>query len=105
MLLDSLLRFYQDDPDDPFNVYALAIEYQKTDLKQSGRYFDMLLDKHPDYLPTYYHAAGLFAQLADLDKASQIYKRGIELASHLKNAKAQRELQGAYQQFRDDMED
>jgi lipoprotein NlpI len=30
--LEQLHQFLQEDPADPFNLYALAIEYQKTDI-------------------------------------------------------------------------
>jgi lipoprotein NlpI len=57
--LEQLLRFYREDPNDPFSVYGLALEYQKTDVRESERFFDELLGKFPDYLPAYYHAAKL----------------------------------------------
>jgi hypothetical protein len=57
--LDTLLQFYKEEPDDPFNIYALAMEYQKTDVKKALDHFALLLQNHDSYLPTYYQAAKL----------------------------------------------
>lgn len=104
-LLASLLAFYEEDPADTFNAYALAIEYSKSDLKQAAHFFDLLLEKHPDYLPTYYHAGAFFAALEKIERAGKIYQKGMELALAQKNAKAHRELLSAYNNFKDEQED
>jgi tetratricopeptide (TPR) repeat protein len=94
--LELLKEYYQQDPNDPFNVYALAIEYLKADVERSKEYFNELLDKHPDYLPSYYHAAKLFIDLNDKEKAIVVYEKGIALAKEKKEFKALRELQSAF---------
>ena len=104
-LLANLIAFYEEDPADPFNVYALAIEYSKSDLKEAERFFDLLLEKHPDYLPTYYHAGAFFAALEKVEKADGIYQKGVELALTQKNAKTHRELLSAYNNFKDELDD
>jgi tetratricopeptide (TPR) repeat protein len=104
-LLSSLQRFYEEDPDDPFNVYALAIEYSKSDAQQAARFFDLLLNKHPDYLPTYYHAGSFFAAGEEVEKAEGIYQKGIALALSQKNTKAHQELLRAYNNFLDELDD
>jgi tetratricopeptide (TPR) repeat protein len=104
-LLSSLLSFYQEDPDDPFNVYALAIEYSKSDAAEAERFFDILLNEHPDYLPTYYHAGAFFAGQEKFEKAEEIYRKGVALALLQKNTKAQQELQRAYNGFLDELDD
>jgi hypothetical protein len=104
-LLTSLLNFYQEDPGDPFNVYALAIEYSKSDSEKAAYYFDILLTEHPDYLPTYYHAGAFFAGQEKIEKAEEIYRKGVALALLQQNSKAQRELQGAYNSFLDELDD
>jgi tetratricopeptide (TPR) repeat protein len=104
-LLANLLAFYEEDPADPFNAYALAIEYSKSDVKEAERFFDLLLEKHPDYLPTYYQAGAFFAALEKIERAEEIYQKGVELAQIQKNAKAHRELISAYNNFLDELED
>ena len=68
----QLLRQYiEEEPGDPFNVYALAMEFLEEEPEQARVLFDQLLAKHPDYLATYYHAASLYAEAGDRDKAAQ----------------------------------
>ena len=104
-LLNNLLTFYEEDPGDPFNIYALALEYLKHDAYQAGRFFDILLMDHPEYLPTYYHAASFFALQENVKKAEEIYTKGIELALIKNNIKTHQELVRAYRGFLDEMED
>jgi len=94
--LTQLLKFYEEDPQDPFNIYALALEYLKTDLQQSRRFFEVLLSTHRDYLPTYYHAAQLYLTLDDKEKAITVLEDGMVLARRQQNAKTLRELQSVY---------
>lgn len=93
--LDQLRKYYEEDPADPFNIYALALEYLKSDGTQAKRYFDELLEKHPGYIPTYYHAAKFYADHGDLDKAEHLYEKGIEVAQKAGDTKAARELRSA----------
>jgi Tfp pilus assembly protein PilF len=103
--LELLLQFYQEDPQDPFNAYALAMEYQHKDSEKARFYFDLLLEKHPDYLPTYYHAAALYAQFEQIETADSIFQKGLQLALQQQNTKTYQELQRAYRQFQDEQED
>ena len=97
--LDLLEQYYKEDPNDPFNVYALALEYQKTDPLRSRDLFEKLLTEHTGYLPTYYHAARLFADINEGAKAKSVYEKGIALAKQKLDNKALRELQSAYNEF------
>ena len=97
--LELLKEYYRQDPNDPFNMYALAIEYLKSDTGQSKHFFVELLNKHPDYLPSYYHAAKLFTDLNEKEKAIEVYEKGIALAKEKKEFKALRELQSAYDEL------
>jgi tetratricopeptide (TPR) repeat protein len=95
----QLLDFLKEDPSDPFTKYALAIEYLNSDKTQSLGYFKDLLDNHPEYIGTYYHAAGLYAELEETEMAKLIYEKGIKEAEKQKNTHALRELKTAYQNF------
>jgi len=97
--LELLLKYYEDDPHDPFNIYALAIEYLKSDQKKSSELFDLVMLEHPDYVPTYYHAAKLYQDLGEREKAISIYEKGIAVAMKNKDMKAHRELQSAYNEL------
>lgn len=100
--IQQLIRFVQEEPEDPFNVYALAMEYVSGQPHQAKVYFDQLLAQHPAYLPTYYHAAALYANLDERDRAAELYETGIALARAQNNQKTLSELQRAQQAFEDD---
>lgn len=97
--LEKLLQFMEKEPDEPFNIYAVATEYRNSNITQSKKYFDLLLNHHPDYLPTYYHAALLYQELEEIQKAKDIYEKGIALARSQNNPLALRELQSAYNEM------
>ena len=87
----------EEEPDDPFNYYAMATELIGHEPEKAKEYFDLLLTRHADYLPTYYHAAQLYADLDEYEKAEEIYKKGIALATTQQNHKTLSELNTAYQ--------
>ena len=97
--LEQLIKFYEEDPNDAFNTYGLALEYLKTDVKKSEKLFERLLSEFPDYLPAYYHAARLKTSLLQHQEALQIYQKGIEVARKLKENKTLQELQSAYNEL------
>jgi tetratricopeptide (TPR) repeat protein len=97
--ITQLQKFYDEEPDDPFNLYALALEYLKLDPATSRTHFETLLRSHPDYLPTYYHAARLYSEMGDRQKAITVFEEGISLAKRIDDRKAQRELQSAYDEM------
>lgn len=100
--IQQLIRFVQEEPNEPFNVYALAMEYVANDPAQARTYFDDLLTRFPDYLPTYYHAAALYAETNEREQAAALYDKGIDLARTQQNQKTLLELQRAQQAFEDD---
>jgi Tfp pilus assembly protein PilF len=100
--IQQLIRFVQEEPNEPFNVYALAMEYLTDHPAQARPYFDQLLSNFPDYLPTYYHAAALYTAVDERDQAADLYEKGIELARVQNNQKTLQELQRAQQAFEDD---
>lgn len=96
----SLLREYCiDEPENPFNFYALALEIRAFNPTEAEELFDLLLRLHPSYLPVYYPAAHFFFELDQLDKAKEIFQNGIALARIQKEEKTLRELQNAFQNF------
>jgi lipoprotein NlpI len=97
--LHQLLQFYKDEPNDPFNAYALALEYQKYDAEKAKEFFDLLITEHEGYVPTYYHAAKFYQALGERDRAIQLYEKGIAEAKKKNDLKALRELQSAYQEL------
>jgi tetratricopeptide (TPR) repeat protein len=97
--IEQLLKFVDEEPSNPFNLYALALEYQNVDIKNAALYYDKLLIEHESYIPTYYHAAAFYAENRSIDRAKQIYEKGIRLSKEQNKAHALKELQNAYQNF------
>ncbi len=116
--LHQLLDFLKKEPNDTFLLYAIATEYLKTDVQKALEYYKNLLQNHSNYIPTYYHAAELYANLEDYKKANQTYLKGIEICqkvihqSQKENKevdkitlKSLQELKSAYELFLMEFED
>jgi Tfp pilus assembly protein PilF len=94
-----LEQFSEEEPENPFNWYALALEYQESDPEKTNDLFDKLLLFHKSYLPTYFPAAHFFSEKGEFKKAEKVFRDGIRLAKSQKNEKAFRELQNSFQNF------
>lgn len=80
-------------PADPFPRYGLAMEHKgQGQLAEAWAVFSELLDKFPDYVPTYLMAGGTLVALGRRDEAADIYRRGIEVAGRRGDAHAKNEL-------------
>ncbi len=103
--VEKLKSFLSETPDDPFLIYALALEYQADKPGLAAPLFERLLNEFPEYLPAYYQAASFYAASGNEEQADRIYRSGIELARQKKEALTLRELQSAYNQFLFETED
>lgn len=97
--LQLLRDFIVEEPENPFNYYALALELRVKDSNEASKLFDFLLINHPDYLPVYFPAAHFFAELNQIQKAREIFEKGIVLADSKKDEKPLKELKNAFQNF------
>jgi Tfp pilus assembly protein PilF len=94
--LEQLFVFLQDDPNDPFTLYAIATEYRNLDKAKAMEYYEKLLSDHENYVGTYYHAAKLYEEFGQNDMAERIYKKGMFISRQQGNLHAFSELQQAY---------
>ena len=97
--LQKLMDFLKEEPNNPFLIYGVALELEKTDLSKAIEFYQQLLRDHPDYLPTYFQAAHLFWEEEETDMANDIFIRGIKLAEAQGNDKILKELKAAYHNF------
>jgi len=96
--LEQLFDFLKATPNDPFILYAIAIEYIKQkDFDQALTYFQELLHQKPDYVGAYYHFGKLYEQLGQEDQALTIYRKGMAVAQQAHDMHAFSELQIVYQ--------
>jgi Cytochrome c biogenesis factor len=49
--IDLLKKFIEEDPSDPFNVYALALEYIESNPEKAKELFEQLLKSIPPICP------------------------------------------------------
>lgn len=103
------IKYLQEEienfPEDPFNYYALALEFTGRDPGEAERLFGKLLAGFPDYLPVYYQAANYYFEKGDNEKAEALFIAGIALAEKQNNEKALRELKGSYSIFKTETDD
>jgi predicted Zn-dependent protease len=94
--IEQLRQFAAEEPDDPFNLYALALELLKTNRAEASRLFERLVQHHRNYLPTYYPYAQLLIETGEPAKAEEIFKLGIQTAKGQNDQKTLREIEAAY---------
>lgn len=97
--IKKLLLYLEEDGNDPFVLYALANEFKQYDLEKAKYYYDILLDKHENYVGTYYHAAALYDLMLEKEKAKQIYEKGLKIALDLNEHHAYNELKTSFNKF------
>lgn len=97
--LKILIQFSEEEPSNPFNWYALALEYLNIDTSKTEQLFNKLLNEHESYLPTYYPAANFFAEKNKITRAKVIFEKGINLAKSQKESKTEKELKSAFEMF------
>ncbi len=101
--IKQLQQFIAEGPRDPFNSYALALEYLKIDPSEAGRLFENLMMVHPEYLPVYYPYAQWLIERKEKEKAESVFQKGMLTAKAQQNDKALREIQAAYTDWKYEM--
>ncbi len=92
--LEGLLEFYKKDPNDPFTLYGLALEYMSDQqFDAAEKYFRQLLDSEPDYVPGYLQYAQLKEKQDKINEAKELYIRGIETANKTGDNKSAKEME------------
>jgi tetratricopeptide (TPR) repeat protein len=93
--IDLLNQYIIDEPDDPFNRYALALELIKTgDRQKALELFSYVHLNHSQYLPNYYHYGKLLMEERDVSPAQSILKAGLAIALKQNNKRTHSELLG-----------
>ena len=98
--IELLNEYLKDDPDDAFTLYALALEYLNAgDKIKAKEFFTSVINKHPGYLPAYYHFGKLCEYLNEKEKANELYLNGITLAQKQNDQHTLKELKEAYDSY------
>jgi tetratricopeptide (TPR) repeat protein len=94
--LEILKSMLEQNPDDPFARYGLAMEYKGSgDYDSAMREFDALIQANPDYHAAYFHGGQTLERMGKEDEAREMYREGVEAATRAGNGHAQAEMQGA----------
>ena len=94
--IDALKQFLEEDPNDSFSRYALAMELTKLE-----RYDDAISEyrtvvaNDPDYVATYYQLAKTLESQGLIDEARETYRTGITVATRIGDAHTREELTAA----------
>ena len=100
--IKQLQQFIEEDPTDPFNYYALGLEYAKAGEQEALDIFVKLVQQHKEYLPTYYQLANLYSRLGQKENAAFVYNAGIEIARQQRDFKTLQELTAGLEQINDE---
>ncbi len=92
--LNSLLKLLEQDPDDSFLLYGIALEHiSKGNYEEAEKYLSSIIKKDPAYVPAYMQLAQVYENLNLIDKAKNIYKEGIEIARKNNDSHAADEME------------
>lgn len=84
--LESLLKFYEKDKEDPFLLYGIALEYlSHNNNAEAEKFFEELVARFPDYVPTYLKFSKLKSIQKEVEKAKALLVIGIEKAKQQKD--------------------
>jgi tetratricopeptide (TPR) repeat protein len=93
---ETLIALLQQNPEDVFARYALALEYRNAgDLEQAIRELRSIQQRNPDYVAAYFHAGQALEKLGQTAQAAASYRLGVEAATRTGDAHAKNELQTA----------
>lgn len=90
--INLLKKYIGEDPAEPFNRYALALELAHEEIDEAISILLALLQDTPAYIPTYYQAAILLTEQNRIEEAKIVLERGIEMCRQAHDHKTLREL-------------
>lgn len=94
--LETLHQFLQEDPNDAFIHYAIALEYiAEKQFPDAIAKFTGIITDNGTYVPAYHQLGLLFAQLNRTEEAVEIFERGIGVATTMGDMHARAEMQEA----------
>jgi hypothetical protein len=88
-------------PGDTFARYGLAMELANSEPAAAWTHFAYLLEHHPEYFATYYHAAAFLVKQGRLEEARKILTTGLEVTARQGKHHAHSELQSALNDLND----
>jgi len=94
--IEILKGFLNENPNDSFSRYALALEYTKLAQNEDAvREFETVKQKDPDYVPTYFQLGQLYQKLGQMHDAEKTLRTGITVAGKAGDEHTKSELESA----------
>ena len=94
--IEILKGFLNDNPNDSFSRYALALEYLKLGQNDEAlREFEAVTKNDPQYVATYYQLGQLYQKLGQKHEAEKTFRTGISVASKAGDEHTRSELEAA----------
>jgi tetratricopeptide (TPR) repeat protein len=101
--LEKLLEMEKQKPDDAFLKFAIAQEYVgMKDDATALKYFDLIIERFPQYLAAYYQLGKLYERMDQSSVAANVYKNGIVVAKAVNDLKTTGELNEALMLLEDE---
>lgn len=92
--ISQLKEFLENDPNDPFTRYALALEYAGLgEITIAVSLLLEVLENDPAYVPAYQQLGIQYQKLDRNNDAKEVLTRGIQVAREQNDVHAQREMQ------------
>ena len=94
--LEILQQMVQQDPNNTFARYGLAMEYANgKQLDQAIHEFRLLLERDPNYAAAYFHGGQALADSGDFEAARELYEKGIEVTTRKGDGHTRAEIEAA----------
>jgi Tfp pilus assembly protein PilF len=101
--LEKLKEMEAQKPDDAFLKFAIAQEFVgMNDDATALKYFDVIIERFPQYLAAYYQLGKLYERINELSLATNVYKNGIAVAKAVNDLKTAGELNEALMLLEDE---
>ena len=94
--IEILKGFLNENPNDSFSRYALALEYVKLGQDDDAlREFETVKTNDPAYVATYFQLGQLYQKLGRSHEAEKTFRTGITVAAKAGDDHTRSELEGA----------
>jgi len=94
--IEILKSFLQENANDSFSRYALALEYAKLGQNDDAlREFETVRTNDPNYVATYFQLGQLYQKLGRAHDAEKTFRTGITVAGKAGDEHTRSELEGA----------
>ena len=94
--IEILKGFLEENANDSFSRYALALEYAKLGQNDDAlREFETVKGNDPGYVATYFQLGQLYQKLGRTHDAEKTFRTGITVAAKAGDEHTRSELEGA----------